>query len=400
MSPTAVVEKPVKKKVSSAKSPPTKKKRTGVVTHERVSAEDRVRSDLGVGHQFHGVLLTVRDPKKAKHGFMAELELGQLEIIPDFNPRTNVGNVEELAASIKNEGLTSALSVRPAKQTGKFQIIAGERRYKALKSIGFKDPIPCLIRTDAIGDDEKALAIALAENSEDGRTNLNMIETGRAVKRLERKGWSVARIAKDAGLHIQRVRRALALIDTPDEVQKNIQAGRWSIAAGLEYARLTPKQRETVRTKLNNATTAEDMRRLRKAAERDEVAVKAAKGEKTVKTTKSGAISKRPPIAVWRASREKQAMLQELCDLLVNAKDEIGSPNYHEVRGAVGSLFWDRGDRTEVLLPDMEPDKTSETYAADMKDLTAFNAMVKAEAAKYTPPEEGDDKDESKEEGD
>lgn len=361
------------------------------VVYERRSSEAVAKKDLGVGVEFHGANLMQRDPAKAKRSVTAELELSQLEVVPGFNPRATPGEIGELASSIKSEGLLSSLVVRPGKKPGKFEVIAGERRFRALSAIGYKEPIPVVIRMDAIGDDEKALAIAVAENSEDGRMNLNMIEVGRACEQLSKQGWTVARIAKETGLHSQRVRRALDLTETPEEVQKNISEGRWSVQAGLEYARLDPKTRDKIRDQLDAETTAQDIRALRKEAEREVAATKIAKGEKPGKVTKKGDPVRKPEVTAWRGSRDKQSQIQKLSAMLAGADaDDVGTSAYHEVRGALGALLWDRGDRSEVILPDLEPDKKDKSYAAQMKDLTAFNAIVKAEATKYLPDDAGE----------
>lgn len=380
--PAAAVKKPVKKIV----------KKAGAVhvarTPEQVVAEQ-------TGQTFHGTELTSGNPKKSgRAGVLTFLELKQLQIIPDFNPRSTPGPVDELASSIKAEGILSSLVVRPSKVSGKFDIIAGERRFKAAKAADYQHAIPCIIRTDLLGDDERSLAVALAENGEDARNPLNMIEVGRACKILEKKGWSASRIAKETGIHAQRVRRAIDLVETPSEVQKQIEEGNWSVAAGLEYARLDDKARKAIKDKINQATTADDIRKLRKAAERDEIAKKAAKGEPATKTTKTGTPSKKAPITIWRGSREKQAVLQELCATLASAEgDQIGSADYHELRGAIGYILWDRGDRKQVPLPDLSPSKDEKDYAAQMKDLAGFNAVVKAEAAKYKPETDAEKSD-------
>lgn len=378
--PTKKAPSPPAKKTVSKKTPskPTKKK-GGATTFERRSSEEVAKADLGLGVEFHGARLMQRNPADGRRGATAELSLDQLELAVGINPRTSAGDISELASSIKAEGLLSSLVVRPSKKPGRFDVIAGERRFRAMKAIDYKDPIPCVIRTDAIGDDARAIAIAIAENSEDGRTNLNMIEIGRACAKLVKEGWSVTRVAREAGLHSQRVNRSLALIDTPEAVQKNVANGTWSQIAALEYARLDTKTRDRIKDRINQATTAADIRSLRKEAERESVATKAAKGV-------AAKVSKKPVVATWRGSREKTQTLQGLCAMLEAAEaNQIGTPNYHEVRGAIGVLLWDRGDRNDPVLPDLKPAKGPD-YASDMKDLTAFNAIVKAEAAKYVPP--------------
>lgn len=340
---------------------------------------------------FHGVcVMPGVDPAKA--GKQGVLGLAPLKSLIDsgLNPRSNVGDVRELAAAIKSEGLLQPLVVRPAKKVGTFDVVAGFRRLKALQAIDYKDDVKILIRADLLGDDDRALAVSISENSEDGRVNLNMVEIGRAVQKLEKKKWTVAKIAAETGLHVKRVRRALALMATPTDVQTRVAAGTWSLRAGLEYAKLDEKTRDRIKAKLTDAVTEADIKRARKEAQSEDVARSAAKGEAAAPKMKDGkAVGKNPTIALWRGSREKTEKLQELCHILDHAeKDEIGSPDYHEIRGAVATLLWDRGDRTSPLPPDLEPDKKDPDYASIQKDLVAFQAVVKAESNRHRPADE------------
>lgn len=381
---TATAKKPVKK--TAAPKAPAKPAPTKVVAKPAAPAK---KSEPAPNETFHGVLVVPgMSPEKAKKrvGVPALVPLANLSP-STFNPRSQVGDVKDLAAAIRAEGLLSALVVRPTKKSGQFEVIAGHRRLKALQSIAYKDDVPVLIRSDLVGDDERALAVSISENSEDGRVNLNMIEIGRAAQKLEKKKWTVARIAAEAGLNVQRVRRALDLMATPDEVQKKVAEGNWSAAAGLEYAKLDEKTREAIRSRLTEAVSAADIKRARKEAQKDATAAAALKGAPAAATTRDGkSVGKRPTLAAWRGSREKSERLHELCHLIQTASaDDVGSVEYHEIRGAAACIMWDRGDRSTPLPPDMEPEKGDAGYESAMKDLTAFNAMVKAEAARHTP---------------
>jgi ParB/RepB/Spo0J family partition protein len=380
-------KKPVVKKATPATAKKTIAKK-GVMhiarTPEQVVAEQ-------TGQTFHGAALSQGNVKKAtKGGILSFLSLKQIQVMPDFNPRNHPGPVDDLVQTIKSEGMLSSMVVRPSTTPNKFDLIAGERRFKAAKIIDPNMEVPCIIRADLIGDDERALAVAVAENSEDGRTNLNMVELGHVFKKLEKKGWAIAKIAKETGVHAQRVRRALTLIETPDEVQKKIAAGEWSVAAGLEYARLDEPTRKSIKAKVGATTTADDIRKLRKAAERDADGAKIAKGE-TPKTTKAGTISKKSPITAWRKPTEIQEELQEACYTFLHADaDEVESPDWYELRGTIATLLWLRGDRSVLAAPDLEPGKDSDDYAAQVKDLAVLKAAIKAEASKYTPPQDGE----------
>jgi len=96
-----------------------------------------------------------------------------------YQPRTRMdpGSLEELAASIKAQGLIQPISVRPV-SGGRYEIIAGERRWRASQIAGLSD-VPVLIREIP---DDAALAMSLIENIQ--RENLNPLEEAAGVQRL------------------------------------------------------------------------------------------------------------------------------------------------------------------------------------------------------------------------
>jgi ParB family chromosome partitioning protein len=96
-----------------------------------------------------------------------------------YQPRTRMdpGSLEELAASIKAQGLIQPISVRPI-GSGRYEIIAGERRWRACQLAGLSE-VPVLIRDIP---DDAALAISLIENIQ--RENLNPLEEAAGVQRL------------------------------------------------------------------------------------------------------------------------------------------------------------------------------------------------------------------------
>jgi ParB family chromosome partitioning protein len=96
-----------------------------------------------------------------------------------YQPRTRMdpGSLEELAASIKAQGLIQPISVRPV-SGGRFEIIAGERRWRAAQSAGLVE-VPVLIRDIP---DDAALAMSLIENIQ--REDLNPLEEAAGIQRL------------------------------------------------------------------------------------------------------------------------------------------------------------------------------------------------------------------------
>lgn len=99
-------------------------------------------------------------------------------IDPDPNqPRRDLGKLDELAESIREHGLINPLVVEPL-ASGRYRILAGERRFVACRQLGL-ETVPCIARTVA---DHARLALQLIENLH--RKDLNPLEKARGFKRL------------------------------------------------------------------------------------------------------------------------------------------------------------------------------------------------------------------------
>ncbi|EGQ8091885.1 TPA: ParB/RepB/Spo0J family partition protein [Vibrio vulnificus] len=112
-------------------------------------------------------------------GELTDIAVGQLQ--PGvYQPRKDMSPqaLEELTASIQSQGIIQPIVVRPV-QDSHFEIIAGERRWRAAKLAGLKR-VPCLIKHV---EDRAAIAMALIENIQ--REDLNVIEEAQALERLQ-----------------------------------------------------------------------------------------------------------------------------------------------------------------------------------------------------------------------
>ncbi|NIV38016.1 MAG: ParB/RepB/Spo0J family partition protein, partial [Anaerolineae bacterium] len=121
--------------------------------------------------------------------------------------------LEDLAASIAEHGLAQPITVRSV--NAHFEIVAGERRFRAISEVLGRDTIPCIVRELS---DEEASAIMLAENT--GRADLNPIEEANAYHtRIDAYGWSPERVAKVAGVSADLVKRRISLLSLTTEIQ-------------------------------------------------------------------------------------------------------------------------------------------------------------------------------------
>ena len=138
------------------------------------------------------------------------------DIIPNrFQPRLNFDEqaLNELADSIREHGIIQPLVLR--KLGDKYEIIAGERRYKAAQMVGLTT-VPAVI---ANVDDNTAAEAAIVENVQ--RSNLTAIEEARSYKNLLDKGYlTQEQLAKKMGLSQPAIANKLRLLQLDEEVQE------------------------------------------------------------------------------------------------------------------------------------------------------------------------------------
>ena len=144
---------------------------------------------------------------------------------PD-QPRKQFGEteLEELAASIRARGIIQPLLVRPAPGlAGEYQVVAGERRWRAAQRAGLR-AVPAVVRDF---DDGEVLEIAIVENVQ--RADLNAIEEAMGYRALqERFGRTQEAVAEVVGKSRSHVANALRLLALPDDVQAHVLEGRLS----------------------------------------------------------------------------------------------------------------------------------------------------------------------------
>lgn len=136
-----------------------------------------------------------------------------------YQPRREIDpdSLEDLANSIRTQGIIQPLIVRPV-ENHKYEIIAGERRFRAAQMIGLED-VPVIIRNVP---DEAAIAIALIENIQ--RENLNPIEEAIALQRLiEEFGMTHQQVAEAVGKSRASVSNLLRLLALPDEIKDMLE---------------------------------------------------------------------------------------------------------------------------------------------------------------------------------
>ncbi len=139
-----------------------------------------------------------------------------------YQPRKNFDDesIQELADSIKEHGLLEPLLVRNADEEGKYEIICGERRYRACKLAGLNE-IPCLVR-DIL--ENKAYAVALIENIQ--REDLNPLEQAGALQlMLDECSLTQDELAKTLGKSRSSIANLLRLNNLAPEVKEMLSDG-------------------------------------------------------------------------------------------------------------------------------------------------------------------------------
>jgi ParB family transcriptional regulator, chromosome partitioning protein len=136
-----------------------------------------------------------------------------------FQPRQdfNEDEIGNLAQSIKNQGLLQPILLR--KKDSFYEIISGERRFRAMKSLG-NDKVPCIVKPNIA--DQEMIEMALVENIQ--RENLNDIEQAVAYQRLMLEcGLSHEEISKKVGKSRSTVTNFLRLLKLPEEIQQKVR---------------------------------------------------------------------------------------------------------------------------------------------------------------------------------
>jgi len=149
-----------------------------------------------------------------------EIPLEQIDPNP-FQTRTQVdeAQLKELAASIIANGVVQPILVRP-QPDGRYQLIAGERRWRASGLAG-KPTIPAILRQVS---DEQAMEITIVENLQ--RTDLNAMEQARAFERLSREfHMTQEQMAQRTGKERATVANFLRLLKLPSGVQARVESG-------------------------------------------------------------------------------------------------------------------------------------------------------------------------------
>ena len=180
---------------------------------------------------------------------------------PD-QPRKQIGDVRELADSIREKGVLEPLLVRYVPREDMYYIISGERRYHASQTAGLRE-LPCI---EKIADDAETLELALIENLQ--RKDLTPFEEADGLQRLaDQFEYTHDDIAKKIGRARSSVTETMSLRVIPDEVRRAcIESGIATKSLLLEVARQPNEKKmyEMVHRIAQGGLTRDEARRARK----------------------------------------------------------------------------------------------------------------------------------------
>lgn len=156
-----------------------------------------------------------------------------------FQPRTKFSDVrlQELSESIREKGVIQPILVRPA--GAGYEIIAGERRLRAVRHLGLKE-IPAIVKSV---DDGDLLELSLIENIQ--REELNKIEEARAYDRLTREfGLTQELISKRVSKDRSTIANVLRLLELPAKIQRLLEESTITMGHAKSLLALTDEKRQ------------------------------------------------------------------------------------------------------------------------------------------------------------
>jgi ParB family transcriptional regulator, chromosome partitioning protein len=169
----------------------------------------------------------VAEPEARRDG-LVQVEVGRIQPSP-FQPRKvfDRGALERLADSIRRSGLMQPVVVRPKKEVGEYELVAGERRWRAAQMAGLPT-IPAIVRELT---DEVSAEWGIVENVQ--REDLNPIEKAQAFRSLVNEfGMTQAQIAERIGQDRSSIANTLRLLELEPAIQVMIESGRLSAGHG------------------------------------------------------------------------------------------------------------------------------------------------------------------------
>ena len=204
-----------------------------------------VQKKFALGRGLDALISTNEEIKTSGSSSINEIELSKISVNPN-QPRREFDPIalQELADSIAEIGIIQPITLRQMSEDA-YQIIAGERRYRAAIQAGLQT-IPAYIRT---ADDENVMEMALIENIQ--REDLNSLEIALAYQHLiEQYGLTQERLSDRVGKKRATIANYLRLLKLPAQIQVALKTRKSTWAMRVPYWRwMTRKRKSAYSTK-------------------------------------------------------------------------------------------------------------------------------------------------------
>lgn len=293
-----------------------------------------------LGRGLEALLGPVNKAQAEASGALRELPMAQIEPNP-YQPRTRFDEtaLAELKDSIAASGLLQPIVVRQA-APGRYQIVAGERRWRAVKQLGW-EKVPAVVKS---ADDRTLLTLAMIENIQ--RHDLSSIDEALGYRRMQDEfGMAVTEIARLTGRNRATVANLLRLLQLPDDLQQLVHEHK--LTEGHARALLGAADEATMRELANRAMAEGWSVRTMEAAVRGEgvgvaTATNYTESKPKNEVTSATARLTRPKLASADVRRVEDALRKKLG---TDAKVKAGRGG----KGSVTLAFYSNDDLARLL---------------------------------------------------
>lgn len=194
-------------------------------------------------------------------GIIEDVDIYKIRQPPEYYRSTSLSNISELTNSIKQKGLLQPVIVRTGRDRY-FEMVAGNRRLQACKSLGWRKIICHIVELD----DKQAFEISLIENIH--RRSLTPIEEARAFKSYVKElGWGgISDLAAKIGKSISYVDKRLKLLELPPEIIESISNSTMSpsVAEELSFIDDANGQKELAKIVIRGKISSRQTRNMAK----------------------------------------------------------------------------------------------------------------------------------------
>jgi ParB family transcriptional regulator, chromosome partitioning protein len=287
------------------------------------------------------VSLLSNDRHGRSRGGVRNIDLERITPNPE-QPRLAMeqDSLDELAASIREHGVLQPILVRPL-DNGEFQLIAGERRWRASKAAGL-DTIPALVEEI---DDDTALEISIIENLQ--REDLSPLDEAAMYDRMVREhGYSVRRLAQKLGKDKGYLENRLRLADAPPEVRELVSLRKDTLSHAYELMKVDdPRKRkrlaaqvsrgELTLIKLRDKIEGRPTRSAPGPDATDDASAEARDPDETAEEAEAAWTGRRRDVSASLRDDSLVAAKQQLSDAVEGLLDVLRAPDVVEGIGAV-----------------------------------------------------------------